>query len=716
MGDFTPYIFIIVFAVAIFIDIWGHYKRGLYRKRFDRIFLAVLFVLLGISVIAAFAVRHISGPDDEPGRYVAFQYLFENDPDSALYIVSEDGDMSDESKDLIRIMSEAVAGDKEDLYFDSRDFLNEKGHDAGQTHIVEELSRIAENALDGRNISSANVTDLVRSAYNNMQIQETDDLKELFSTDKSIRSGASDSIDKNEITRLISVFEEHDLVKKIAVSYYLTQEDFESAEDISRDLIGRNDSEADYVMYVDVMAQQVYSSETETLAETDDPEVSPLVDSAIDSYETAMSTNGNDIDSIERNVEKAEEHYSEARGVYYQRLINYLELKKNQGYDIDGLIALEMVKLRVLKEDYTTAASGMDALLDRIERLDTSSPIREDLIAVREVRDLLKAEGLGPGSGEFMRLCNAVSDLLNNASCMIFTYGEDNINGRAYKVIASMIYSGLPGLTITDTDTSKYPRTEIDFALNQRKRNMIGGPGEYYADDFTFTDQGETVNDCKLNAYNGYSGRSVVFVLDMQNHELSEEDTNELRSALYTFTGDNRVADKYALVNSSSFIQTDLTDNDLEVRYAIRNINTQYAVSAYTCLNTAMDLLERTGDEDDRAIIYITDGSTLSEEELINTANRASSGNIRIYGIKVGSGEDGNTAALCRASGGLDTIVPYYEQLCIFAKRLSEFMNYRYTAMFTAEADASNTSGRIFEITLNESGVSDSVEYAGGGS
>ena len=41
----------------------------------------------------------------------------------------------------------------------------------------------------------------------------------------------------------------------------------------------------------------------------------------------------------------------------------------------------------------------------------------------------------------FRSLCTAVSDLLDNASCMIFTYGDDNINDRAYKVLSAMLYA-----------------------------------------------------------------------------------------------------------------------------------------------------------------------------------------------------------------------------------------------------------------------------------
>ena len=506
-----------------------------------------------------------------------------------------------------------------------------------------------------------------------------------------------------------------DIVNKIGISYYLTQDDFDAASEISRQLIDRNETEANYVLYTDVLAQSAYSRETEKLAETTDSEILPLVKNALSHYETAMSANGTDIEAIETNAEEAEHYYGEARGVYYQRLINFLELKKNQGFDKDGIISLELIKLKILKEDYETAFNEVKVLLERIENLDMSSPIREDLILVRESGKKMKEEGLGSEDPEFLVLCEKVSALLDNASCMIFTYGEDNINGKASKVLASMIYDGLPSLIISGADASRYPRTEIDFSLNLRKQSIIGGPGEYYADDFTFTDQGEPASDCKLSAHNGYSGRSAVMVLDLQNAGISNDELAELQNALYSLTDNCKIADKFAFVNSSSYIQSELTNNVIQTRYSIRNINSQYAVSAYTCLNTAMDLLEQTGREDDRVIVYVSNGSSLTEEELLSSVNRAASGNIRIYSIAIGKDADTNAGSLSHGTGGVCIQIPYYEQLTVFMNRLSDLMNYRYTAQFTATADSGNTDNREFTALLNSEGVSDTIAYSGGG-
>jgi len=716
MEVFTPLIFIIVFGAAIFVDIFGHYRRGLYRKRFDTVFLAVLFVLLGISVIFAFASRNAVQPSDAPGQYVAFRYLQDNDPASALDIISEDGDMSTDHKSLLKILAEAEAGDSKDLFFDSSEYLDQKGHDAGLQNIVRELNTIAVNDLNGRKTSGSDISKLISNAYALSGIQETDDLQALYQADRNIRSGEAGSVNTTEIADLLETFDGYDVVQKIAISYYLTQEEYDSAAALSQILIEKKETEANYVLYTDVLAQAAYSQESETLAETDDKEIAPLVDNALEAYAAAMETGGDDVDAIERNLEKAEEYYDEARGVIYQRLINFLELKKQQGFDNDGYIALEIMKLRLLKKDYDKALDNMMALLNRIEVLDNSSPLRNDLIIIRDDLEKIDEDDARSGSPEFSALCSDSLVLLNNASCMIFTYGEDNINGNASKVIAAMLYDSLPRIETTGTDTSKYPKSEVYYSLNVQKKNIVGSPGEFYADDFTFTDMDVPVEDCKLAATDSYDGRSAVFVMDLQSGALSEDDQEEIKQGLYNLTDDDRIAEKFAFVNSSAYIQDELTNDCEAVRYAIRNLNAQYAVSAYSCLITALETMAGISSEEEGVIVYVTDGCTLSEEQLLDIVNRARSAGVKVFAYRIGSGEDGYTDSLCSSTGGISMHVPFTDQLCIFSGELSKLMNYRYTAMFTATAETDKISERVFSITLNAVGISDSITYAGGGS
>ncbi len=714
MGRWIPLLFAVVFAAAALIDIRGHKKRELIRQTPDRIFLGALFAGLGVSLLIFFAGGRMKEEPDNTGVYVAYKYLLEEDPDAAEEVAVEDDHMDSDSREMIRILARAESGDARNAFFESASHMEKPGMDAGQMRISGVVHHLASESLESGSKEMPGVLKLVKESFSLTGIQETDSLLRLFETDKAIRRKACEEITAADMEEVRSLYPGNDFVQKIAVSYYMFQDDFDSAEALARDIADRFPTEKNIVLYTDVLAQEMYRRGEKDLARLQDDEVKPLLEKAENARIAVEDVNGNDLALIEEKLEEADTFDTDAANVFYQRLINYLLLKKNQGMDTEGRISLQLAKLKTLSGQRSEATKELTGLLNRLEDLNNTSEIWPYLVHVQETLEEIARIQAGSESGEFKTLNDAMELLFSRASGSIFSFEGSNINDKVYKELAAALYADQPVIRITDAESPSYPKITVRFSMNQQKHNIVGGYGEFYSDDFTFTDSGAVTTDVKLTAGSGDARRSVAVVLDLQKKVPKDLEIDSLKQALGSISEENKMAEEWALVNSSSYMQSALADDALLYRYAVRNINIGYPVSAYSCFSTAADILSGVSGENEKMILYVTDGSSMSEEEILQTISMTQEKDITVCALVIGVTGDEGTLSLCTSTGGIEIVVPYYEQLPSFAEYLATLLDNRYVADFTA--NSSSAGAGTFTITLNQDGTSATTPYAGGGS
>ncbi|MBR6230550.1 MAG: VWA domain-containing protein [Lachnospiraceae bacterium] len=692
---------IIVFAILIALDIVGHKKRLVRRKASDWGLLC--FFCAGAALCIFFSVKNLI-PESDPasmGKYLAYRYLMEGDSRNALAAAASDDEMPDISKDYIRMLSDAVDGDYKSMYFESDKLMPEmQKFDPDLKSIIEELNDAAMKAINDGTDPSAKIAELIEKSYAETGIEETDLLREYFELDQAVRLGEADPSMGARVTALRSSFPGNTSVQKLAISYYTQIGDFTTAIACASELTDTCDSAENRIIYSDVFAQSGYAFTEDRLRGSDDAEIISLVEKSDRAAEKAAKYEEGS-DNAVKYTEQSKQYLDSAADVYYERVKNYIKVKTPFTGDNNGLYDLQLIKMKVLEGDAEQAYADLSDLLEKAGTLSSSSPVKKDLLTLSYDIGLYKAS---PDEELKALIFDDCENLIISQSQDVVPAGMDSINRKAAVYLASYIVYDVNVFEVTDIDISSYPQVKVSVNTNRKKANIIGGGGEFYADDFVLGEDGRDVDSFAMTANLKNKGRNVAVVLDISGG--GDDRLTEVQSVLKTLKYSG-TATRTAIVDGNAETRSSLSDTSERYFAAVRDLTLDNPAADIKKLNNAVSLLNE-AEAGDKVIILITDGLDMNEKQQSLIAGTLRQDNVLCYIIALQGTDMAVAGNIASAGGGLAEEIVRCEEMNALMDQYRDVLNNLYVFTYTAEDVAGK---HTVKVDLLDGGMSASGTY-----
>ena len=697
----VPFAGTLIFVILIVLDIWGHRKFRVGRKSIDWFFLCLFAAFGALFTVLAVRMSLPAEAGGTPARYLAYRYLMDGDADNARAVILQDGSISGESAEFLNMLADAVDGDYRSLYFTSERFAADPSSAPAQKNVAKALNTLAAELLEGGKAGNVSAEDLAEESFNASGITETVELREYYETDSLVRSGNAADADPEKIRTLPASFPEEEGVRKLAISYYVQMNDHEAAKEAAEALLKSSDSAANRIIYTDVLAQTACSASEKELRKTEDPEITALLSRSEQAASKAAAADPGS-DQYYRQTESARQYLDSIPEITYQRIKNYIRVKKPFSGDKTGLYDLQLIKMDLLGGDTGAAYEKMQQLLERAADLDDLSPVKADLSALAEDLDKFYSSGDDEDRGAIFEDC---TQLMLSQSEGVVMIGDSNINTHAARLLASELIYDRTVFEITGTDASSFPKVSIKLNTNLRKGNIFGGSGEFYKDDFKISENGESYSDFTLNTFMGAGDRCLVIAADTgMGDAYAMASLFEAAEA----AGSSSLAKKQALIDGNAQTVCGFADSSDHYLTAARELVPEGTASSYDMILASAGLLEDEKTEDP-AILLISDDLDLTDSQVPEISGLLKERGITLYILNL-SGKNGAAGeAAAKNSGGLYFGLSMREELKPAVLMVRDLMNNGY--VFTYKTTDDITGAHTVTITLSEPYAEDSEGY-----
>ena len=698
----TAVIIAIICIILIVLDILGHRKFRVRRKRADWIFLCIFIAGAVISML--FAARQWMPGDDgsSTGRYLAYRYLMDGDADGARAVTIRNETLTETQKEFLEMLACGIEGDYRRMYFSADAFLSDPSKMPEQEDVAEKLYTISMNAVaDGSNRRSA-IDECIRESYAAAGITETVELQEYYTIDKKIRSADTEGIQASRIKALVKSFPGETGVKKLAISYFVLTGDFDNAIETAGELLDDDRSAASMVVYTDIYAQRAFLMTEEQIRASEDKEIVSLVKKSDAAAQKAAGYD-EDNENAARQNEAALQYLESASDVFYQRILNYINVKIPVTGDKTGLLSLQQIKMQVLKGERGAAKEAFAELMENADSLSEASPVRSALIQMAADLKQYLVNGEEEDKAAVFSDC---TDLFQSQSQDVIQSEERTINEEAAGQLASMMLYDRALFEITNVDTSGYPKVSVTLNTNIQKDNIFGGAGEFYKDDFRVKENDTSVTDFSLTADIGTGDRSLVLACDTVG--VTEDLQEQLRSA-FLLAEDLKAARRLALIGANAETLSSFEDSEARFKSAVRNASFERAAGAYEIVSSACAQFAEKKYED-RALIWILNDPSLTEEDALNILALLKENGVRCYLLTLDGADTALAEMIAKESGGLTLACGRPEEIGAAMETLTDLMNNSYTFSYRAEE---NLLGRHYiSISLIDEELEAAADYA----
>ena len=698
----APVLGLVIFIVLVLLDILGHRKFQVRRKILDWVFLCLfvagIFIFAYLGVVRAFP----QAEGQATGRYLAYRYLMDDDADGAKAVILQDESMSETSAEFLRMLAYGVEGDYKKLYFASDAFLSDSDTLPNQEGIAEELYSLAMKAVaDGSN-PHYKVLKQVEESYGVSGIAETVELNEYYEIDSKVKSGSAAEITSKQVQALLNSFPEEQNVKKLAVSYYVQTGDFDQALETAKVLLEERDSAQNRIIYTDVLAQMAYTITEDQIRESEDKEILALLKKADAATEKADSFDPSD-DNAAKQKENALAAMESIPDVYYQRIENYIHVKKPFLKDTTGLYELQLIKMQLLQGETEEAYEAFTEYLAKASSLSENSPVRADLIDLSV--DILNYRNSDGEEEEKEIIFKDCLEVFRSQGQDVISVDMEGINSAAAMKLASEILYDRQIFKITGISLAEYPKVTVSVNTNVQKGNIFGGSGEFYKDDFRVKENSVSVDDIALNAKVGVGERSLVIIADLQN----EEQATAVRETLLRINNSG-MAKRISLMDGNGTLLSASSDSDARYRQSVRALGTSRGAAITGIISVACEALSEKNVED-KKIIYITDRTDLDEDTSASAISILKENGASCY-IAAFNGSDA-LDLLANESGAAAFDIGRAEELPAAMQTITDLMNNNYRITFKTEDDVAGRHTVI--VSLTEEELEAEAEYFAGG-
>ncbi len=691
----------IVFVILIVLDVIGHRKYQVRRKLPDWIVLCLFAAGAVFFILSAVLTLNSRKNSPETGVYLAYEYLADGDAASARAVTIQNDAMSATQKNFLEMLASAVEGDYKSVYFMTDRYLSDLSELPEQAAVAEELYTLSMNAVaDGKN-RRAEVDECVVKSREAAGIRETVQLKEYYQMDRQIRAGNVESIQPADIRALLSSFPDDNSVKKMAISYYNLAGDYDSALQVAGDMLDTEKTPANQILYTDVLAQRAFNITEEELRASEDSEILDLLKKADAAAEKAAAYEQGSDNRYKQDMLYLQ-YYEDAINVYYQRIRNYLEVKKPVLRDGTGLYGLQLVKMELLQGENEKAYKEFLSIISDASLLDESAPVREELLILSEHLTQYQKSGEDELKETLFEDCRAV---FRAQSQDVIPADEEGINRETADQMAAMMIYDHPVYAVTSVNASEFPKITAAVNTNLRKANVFGGSGEYYKDDFKVRDNEESISDFTMTAEIGSENRTLVIAVSPQNGDNST--LKELRMML-TGAQDMKMAKRPALVDGCGQILSTPDDSADRYRSMALSLTMENTATAYEILSQACSVLsgKKNGE---RAILWVTADPLTEEEQVLEIVNLLKENNVRCYVAALPGANPETAETIASGTGGYCLKIGRPAELTAAAKQLADIMNNRY--VFTYRTTDETTDQHSVTISLISEDLDASADY-----
>ena len=360
----------VVFGVFVVMDLLGHFGFQIKRVLLEWFLLAVMvisfFCFMGLALFNSFEKKEKSGEN----IYMAYRYLSEGKIEQAKTKLTDASVGYETQAKVLEMLCEIADRDFVQGYFISQRLLNdgilsiadrrfvqkaenyckrelglldgsirpektyhnyEEYREALSARDEEKDSETDENLPEDEN--SAWVRAMADEYIQNLKFKDEkiEEYKKCYELDLKLNAMDISNITEEELREIRDAFGDTPEVKKLECKFYVRERDYEQAKEKALELVKNDRSEENYIIYTDLIAQEIYEQE-----ETDDME-----------------------------------------NVY--RAINYLLAKRPLGDDITGIYDLQLAKLYLVAQDRDRARDYLYRVMEHGVEISDESPIREAL-------------------------------------------------------------------------------------------------------------------------------------------------------------------------------------------------------------------------------------------------------------------------------------------------------------------------------------------------
>lgn len=609
----------------------------------------------------------------------AYRYLLDGHGEAA----KEKAQMcSEQDAAIINLLADAVDRDYLSVYFEADRVLQGGNLSASTVSLVQEMRSLAAGVLGiqidsvtGEMVGTAEDLPLIgiteETASETMtetQRQERVDqlvveicdqqgagdamdskTDELYRLDKAMTLNDLSELDASTVEALLTEYPDDEDVLLVAIKYYARQENYSRARLLAQELVRRNSSESNLVVYTDLIAQQVKSGQSSEDAALDE-EAQELLRQAEAKETEAAGLNTqlpSELEKYDQLINEAEDLRKQASVLDITRAVNYLLAKKPMGGDSSGLLDLQIAKMYLAADERELAKEYIWQVIDNCGTLREDSPIREPLQEVVEAYNNMEAGESDPA------LTSAVKRLVRAQSQDVVGSSEGTVNGTMGNFVSSTLKYDRLAILIGKIETENYPTIRAYVNVSGEKDNRYGTAEGFAESDFELFDTQYQIRDFTLIRDEEASQISIALVMD-HSGSMAGTPLEDAKLAAEACANEmDSTTQRMALVpyDNNSSVTVPLTNSATALISGIRDLSEAGGTNISGGIRTALGELSSAGGT--RAIILLTDGQDgASEEEMQRVLQEAKQEGIAIFTVGLGDVNEAYLRNIAQSTGG----------------------------------------------------------------
>lgn len=716
------WLFVLAGILALYAgaDIAVHRRLGSRRSPGQRLLLAVLCV--GCAACAAVGIGGVvSGcRQSRSAQYLAYCYLQEGEGEAARAKAAQ---CTGTDARLLPLLADAVDRDYFSAWFEARQLLQTARLSGQEQAAVQRLLALCGGALGLQveestgqvrpltgealpleigtaaeaSADAAAAETAVTEEQRHQQVlalvetvralrqpdgQENERLQQLYSVERTLLTGHADALDAQAVAQLLQAYPQDEEALLLAARYYALQGDYDNACALAEQLVKKDASEANLVVYTDLIAQRALTGGLQP--RSDDAQAQALLAQAERLEQRAAETDVSTPSGLQRYEKlyaQAQTLREEAARLDVARAVNFLLAKRPLTGDRTGLLDLQLAKLYLAMDDRETAQGYVWKVVDRAGTLPESSPLAQPLQQVAAASLKLEDEQGSPA------LSQAVRQTVEAQSRSVVPATDGSINGTMVDYMTSTIKYSRLQVFVSRIDTSAYPTVRAFANVSGEKDKAFGQASDFGAEDFELIDTQYPIADFRLVTDAGARQISVALVVDtsgsmdgvpIQNARLAAEACVDHLEA-----GEQKLS--VVAYNSQASVVVDATDSAETLTNGIRGLTSGGGTNIASGIRAGLDTLQEGAGV--KAMILLSDGLDNSAGELEGALEAARQKGAAIFTVGLGEADGAYLRGISEVTGGKYIAAANATELSDIYRMLQKYIVNNYCFEYTVTAN-----------------------------
>lgn len=713
----------IVFALFIVVDIVTAVLHKIKRNAVRNISLSVLIVLTVFSA-AGGIMESAAGAETEAKRlFTAYNYIIDGDPDKAAESVA---DISSVHADIVMLLADCQKNNYSRAFIDSDDLMNSGRLDDDENEQVGRLYELSRKVTGLSNITvsadeaNEQVAEIARNCIELLKVDEARKVEYLsaFQREKMLSDNDYFSVSSSLLEEMLDNAPNDTALLKYSVKYYNAAGQYSLAEENARNLLEKENTVENAVLYSDVIAQDLigdnsigneyiynYDSDDADTAviRKNDREIGDLLALAKEAEKSA-SVYERDSERYNELIELSEKYYLQADGIRAQRIINWLNARTPIFGDSSGTIDLQVSRLYNAGGQTDKAKEILTDLIKRSDSISDNSPIKDGLKAIKKVFVSQNAsdEDISDAIGKLMQ-----ADV----------FLDDSVLNRGYSDLLNKVlkYERM-SVFISRIDAENYPTVRVYLNVNGRKNGRDELANDFAVRDFIINDNGSDIPSDKVRQAADDDGKmvSIALVIDGSGSMDGSRIENAKKAVESCIDNLDPQTQKLSIVtyDNSSSILTPLTNDKDQLLAGKKKLVADGGTVISSGLLAGLDSLKDAYGT--RAIILMTDGDDGSPETIDAAIAAAKEQGVAVFTVSTGGGDREYMENIAEKTGGTYMEALSDSELANVYTSLQNYIVNNYCFEYTVE-DGAEANPRLLSVGLADYGAVSCRSYAYGG-